>query len=102
MSFTNPPLQGKPPANALGLQSVQQIEREARSNQIVPSADIMVRRTTKGTMLSLRNKGTAGVIHHENLAAFKVRLVNERGVEGVCHRGHKYGRIVAGRALVTQ
>lgn len=72
MSFTNPPLQGKPPANALGLQSVQQIEREARSNQIAPSADIMVRRTTKGTLLSLRNKGTAG----DDPAVFMTTVAN--------------------------
>ena len=72
MSFTNPPLQGKPPANALGLQSVQQIEREARSNQIAPSADIMVRRTTKRTLLSLRNKGTAG----DDPAVFMTTVAN--------------------------
>lgn len=66
MSFNNPPLQGKPPANALGLQSVQQIEREARSNQIVPSDDIMVRRTTKGTLLSLRKKSSGGVGAHDH------------------------------------
>ena len=69
MSFNNPPLQGKPPANALGLQSVQQIEREARSNQIVPSDDIMVRRTTKGTLLSLRKKSSGGVGAHDHAAS---------------------------------
>ena len=100
MSFTNPPLQGKPPANALGLQSVQQIESEARSNQIVPSADIMVRRTTKGTLLSLRNKGTAGddpVVFMTTVANYTAApLVNQPHLEcGEVFVVDDAGRIIA-------
>lgn len=59
MSYTNAPLQRKP-APGIGGAAIAQAETQARANQVMPSTDIMVDRTTGGTFLHLRNPGGVG------------------------------------------
>jgi len=56
MAFTNPPVKSIPTSAALGGQALKQVEGLARNNQVMPSPDIMVSRTTQGTFLALRSK----------------------------------------------
>jgi len=59
MSYTNAPLRRKP-ALGIGGAAIAQAESQARTNQVLPSTDIMVDRTTGGTFLHLRNPGGVG------------------------------------------
>ena len=49
------PLSGKPLGGIYGGGAVTQLERNANSNQVMPSTDILVERRTTGTFLKLRN-----------------------------------------------
>jgi len=60
MSFTNPPLTQNV-AGGLGGRADEQLAREALRNQVQPSPDIMVSRTSRGTFLRLR-KGEPTVV----------------------------------------
>lgn len=54
MAFTNPPIKSIPGSAALGGLALKQVESLAKANQVMPSPDIMVSRTTGGTFLKLR------------------------------------------------
>ena len=70
MTLINSPTKSIPVSAALGGQSLRQIDGAARSNQVMPSPDIMVSRTTSGTFLKLRNpvEGGGGV----NVTEFRI------------------------------